>query len=279
VSNNMRVVYENYIDTATLSASPAMVATLPEENLQKLSRSRVARTTSLAQQQILGNLASTKLVSSLVLWRHNLSASATMRLELFDGAGQTGNTVYDSGTIETSTYKSLGDLNWGIDPFESSVFDAWGVYWSVLWFAPAAASSFRITLNDSSNADGYMEITRAILGPYIEPFFNPSYGMRLGWQETSKQERTDGGTLHSDPSSNFRNLEFSLDMLTETDRPKFLEFIRLVGKRKDFFISVFPEVGGEQERDYCMLAKLVQDSSHTSSFYAHFSQALKMQET
>lgn len=279
MSNNMRVVYENYIDTATLSASPAMVATLPEENLQKLSRSRVARTTSLAQQQILGNLASTKLVSSLVLWRHNLSASATMRLELFDGAGQTGNTVYDSGTIETSTYKSLGDLNWGIDPFEASVFDAWGVYWSVLWFAPAAASSFRITLNDSSNADGYMEITRAILGPYIEPFFNPSYGMRLGWQETSKQERTDGGTLHSDPSSNFRNLEFSLDMLTETDRPKFLEFTRLVGKRKDFFISVFPEVGGEQERDYCMLAKLVQDSSHTSSFYAHFSQALKMQET
>jgi len=279
VSNNMRVVYENYIDTATLSASPAMVATLPEENLQKLSRSRVARTTSLAQQLVLGDLASTKLVSSLVLWRHNLSASATMRLELFDGAGQTGNTVYDSGTIETSTYKSLGDLNWGIDPFEASVFDAWGVYWSVLWFAPAAASSFRITLNDSSNADGYMEITRAILGPYIEPFFNPSYGMRLGWQETSKQERTDGGTLHSDPSSNFRNLEFSLDMLTETDRPKFLEFTRLVGKRKDFFISVFPEVGGEQERDYCMLAKLVQDSSHTSSFYAHFSQALKMQET
>ena len=73
--SNLRIVWAIPSDTATLSASPALVSTLPVTNLQDPTRARIARTTSLAQQQILGNLTSLQIVNSLVLWRHNLSAT------------------------------------------------------------------------------------------------------------------------------------------------------------------------------------------------------------
>jgi hypothetical protein len=275
----MRIVYDNAIDTATLSASPALVTTLPEENLQNISRSKVARTTGLSTQTILGNLSVAKLVSSLVLWRHNFTSNATIQLELYPLANQAGTKVYDSGEISPYDAKTLGDLLWGIDPLEASVFDSWGVYWSEIWFDAVAAASFKLTIKDSANPDGYMQVSRAYLGAYIGASFNPSYGMQLGWDEKVKQERTAGGTLYSDPAAAYRQLQFTLEMLSEVDRPKFLEFTRVVGMTKDFFISIYPELGGEIERDHSMLAKMIQYAPQTHTFYAHYSQSFQMQET
>ena len=281
--SNLRIVWAIPSDTSTLSASPALVTTLPVTNLQDPTRARIARTTSLAQQQILGNLTSLQIVNSLVLWRHNLSATATWRLELFSGANQSGTTVYDSGTISAVSLKSLGDLEWGIDPIGATVFEAgaesWSLSYSVLWFTDAAALSFRLTLTDAANTNAYMEASRLMLGRYFSPAVNVDYGLGLSWVDESRQIRTAGGTLRTDAGVIYRQIAFDLSALSESERPKFIEIMRSSGKRKDLFVSIFPEAGGEKERDYSMVAKITNNHDNVTITHGIYQDTLTLQES
>ena len=277
--SNYRIVWENACDDATLSASPALVTTLPETNLQKQGRSSIARTTSTADQQILGNFATGAYIGSMILWRHNLSPDATIQLELFDGANQTGTTVYDSGAVSPYSIVSFDDLIWGITPWEDSVFAQWGVYWSTLWFDTVPASSFRLTLSDSTNSDGYMQASRLILGPVMSGIKNAAWGATFGWEEPTEQIRTAGGTVLSTTGTPTRVLNFTLEYLDDTERPKIMEMRRQVGLRKDFFISLFPETGGSYERDHAMLGKFSNSDLITAPRFQEYNTKLQIRET
>jgi hypothetical protein len=261
---NLRILYNNYIDAATLSASPAMVVTLPEENLKRSCRCTLARTTSLATQTILGNLAATRTVSGFAAWRHNLTDNATIQFEGYTGLSQGGSRAVNSGAVSA---------------VESGLFDGWSDGWTALWFTPAAIRSFRLTLKDAAKPDGYMQITRAILGEYISPTYNASYGLNVEWKGDAKITRTDGGSLFSDAVLPFRGMDFKLEALSEEGRAEFMEMTRHTGMREDFFISMFPEVGGAKERDYSMMGKLTQHSKFTAAFYSGYTQSFQIQET
>lgn len=276
--SNLRLIWAIPSDEATLSASPALVATLPETNLQDPTRSRVARTTGLADQQILGDLTALTVVNSFVLWRHNLSSAATWRIELFDGAGQTGGAVYDSGIGIANPPKALGDLEWGIDALGATVFNDWSLAYSVMWFPATAALSFRLTLSDSDNLYGYMESSRMMLGRYFEPKTNADFGLGLKWVDQSKQIRTAGGTLRTEAGPVFREMSLNLSFLTESERPKFMEIMRMRGKRSDLFISFFPEVGGEKERDYAFVCKISGGHGSIHENHSYYQDKLILQE-
>tara|TARA_R110000803_G_scaffold208889_1_gene277941 strand:+ start:28 stop:861 length:834 start_codon:yes stop_codon:yes gene_type:complete len=276
--SNLRIVWAIPSDTATLSASPALVSTLPVTNLQDPTRARIARTTSLAQQQILGNLTSLQIVNSLVLWRHNLSATATWKLELFSGANQSGTTVYDSTSLAVQL-KSLGDLEWGVDALGATVFSDWSLAYSVLWFDAVGAASFRLTLTDPNNTSAYMEASRLMLGRYFSPAVNADYGLGLSWVDESTQIRTAGGTLRTDAGVVYRQIAFDLSALSESERPKFIEIMRLSGKRKDLFVSVFPEAGGEKERDYAFVAKITNNHDNVTINHGYYQDTITLEES
>lgn len=259
----MRIITPNDADAATLTASPAVVATLPVTNLQTSERARVARTTSTADQDIKGTWSAAKVISAVALNRHNLSSSSTWRVRLYQDAAWT-TLVYDSGAVTAVPPKALGDLEWGVDPLGASLFDDWSHAFSQMWFDPTVARSFIVTLSDAANADGYMEASRLFVGRYLQPSVNAEYGMRLGWQESTLQERTDGGTLRSDGVAPYRRLQFRLGWLSTSDRPKFLEWARRDGRRNDFWIAAFPGDATSLERDHAMSGKLVAapDISH-----------------
>src|SRR5688572_13559444 len=98
----VRMLFENDADDATLT-STSDVGTLPVDYLQRAERAYVWRSTSTAAQTILGDFDSLVTVSGVALARHNLSASGTWRIRFYSGAGQTGSTLYDSGTISLLT--------------------------------------------------------------------------------------------------------------------------------------------------------------------------------
>lgn len=254
---NIRIITPNESDAAVLTAAPALVATLPQTNLQDQARERVARTTGLTAQDIKGVLPSSKWVSALALTRHNLTSVATWRLRLYSDAAWT-TLVYDSTAVPAVAAKSLGDLEWGIDPLGASVFTGWAHAFSCMWFAPVIARSFIVTLADGANPAGYMEASRLFLGRYLDSLYNFEWGLRLAWEEDTTQERTDGGTLRSDGVEPNRRMSFRLAWLSPTDRPKFLEWARRDGLRNDFFASGHPTYGGALERDHAMSGKLAE---------------------
>ena len=256
---NVRIIYPNAADDAVLSASPALVATLPPANLQDVSRARVARSAGLANPQFIrGNFNAVKVISSLALVRHNLTSAGTIRLKLFDAANQGGNLLYDSGVVALGSAKAWGEFVWGVDPWGGDSFAGWPVAFTALWFdAVTTALSFELELTDLANPAGYYEAARLFIGAYWSPAQNMSYGHAMQWDETSTQERTGGGTLRTDGEEPYRRWEFDLQWLTQGERAALMNIVRRAGLRQDIFISLFPAEGGEKERDYAGAGKFV----------------------
>jgi hypothetical protein len=252
----MRIICTNAADSATLTATPAMVTTLPATNLQTQYREQLARTTSLAAQEIALEWASAQVFSGAVLYRSNLSSTATWRVRIWDTSAM-GTLLYDSTATTANLPKTLGELIFGVDPLGATYYDAWGYVVSVLWFTPVIGAYAKIDLADSGNADGYMQASRLFLGRYFQTTYSPTTAS-LKWAETSTQTRTDGGTLRTEPGVSYRSLMLSLKYLPEADRGELNILLRDSGLRGDVFVSLLPESGTMLEVDHHMQAKLTQ---------------------
>ncbi len=256
---NFRLIAPNAFDAATLTGSPAMVATLPVGNLQDAARARVARSVGLpATQYVRGDWPASQACSGFALWRHNLTGAATLRLKLWAGAGQTGTLLYDSGAVAIGDIIPYGEYVYGVDTYGAWLFQDWPVACAILWFASVSALSFELAIADPANTAGYVQASRVYLGQYFSPAKNFSYGGKLRWEDDSTQERTDGGSLRTDTREPYRVLRIPLDNLTEVERAALSEILRINGKSRDMFASGFPEDGGTKDRDYSFAAKIIQ---------------------
>lgn len=255
---NLRIVPTNAVDTATLTSAD-FTATLPVTNLQLEGRARVARTsTATGTKTINGNFAGTTLCSALVLYGHNLSGTATWRLRLYAGTNQTGTVVYDSTTLTPQTVVGWGAFQWGVESWGSYIFRDWEQPFYALFFADTYALSFKLELDDSLNPAGYLQAGRLIIGRYLSPYYNASYGLSLSWDTSSQQRRTLGGSVRTDRRATFRRLSFDLEALAAGERALWLDLARSMSLHKEMFVSVYPGVGGELERDHSILCKFGQ---------------------
>lgn len=256
--SRVRIIAPNRADEAALTAAPAMVATLPVENLQDDARARVARSVGLpAPQYIRGDWPAFNSINAFALWRHNLSGAATLRLKLYAGAGQAGTLLYDSGAISLGSIIPYGELVYGVDIYGAQLFENWPVASHVIWFAAVLPLSFELQLTDPANPDGYMQVSRLVLGGYFSPAVNFSRPFRMRWEDESTQERTDGGTLRTDEREPFRLFNFNLDSMNEAERAALMELLRQHAKNKTLFLSMFPEDIGTKRRDFAALVKVV----------------------
>jgi hypothetical protein len=276
---NFRLLIKNDSDLATITAAAGttLAATLPITNVQKYNNSRVARFTSVASSIIKGDFASSKLINSIIIWRHNLTSAATWRIKLYDGAGQTGTLLYDSGDIKALVSKALNELDWGIDPLGANIFDNFGRIYSVLWTPEIYKTrSFSIELKDPSNS--FIDVARLYMGKYFSTEINAAYGMKNMWQDDTQQTRTSGASLWSDAAELYRKLDFDIKNLNEDDRVRAMDAFRTVSKISDFFISFFPESGGVKERDYSFAGKFVNNPDFNHDFYNNFSAPFQVEE-
>lgn len=277
---NVRFIFENVADDAALSCSPAEVATLPASNLQLQTRGDVWRSDGvISAQHILGDLAGFNTLSAMALVRHNLTAAANYRLRLYQGAGQSGTLVYDSGTVTPNGERlGWGVFRWGIDPWGAASLRDWPVPYFVAWFAPVVALSFDLELTDTANLNGFLQAARLVIGNYVEPTYNFSYRHPMSWREQSKQARTEGGTLRTDERQAFRRFRFALDHLTADERTTFLDYFRRAGLRNDLFVSCYPTRGGSLERDHAGVVKLVEIPEMDSDHYLNYLTALVLED-
>jgi hypothetical protein len=257
--SNLVMCVKNAIDYATLAASPALISTMPEGHLRLPARGRVARSTSAAAQEISFTWGGQGYyLNFLTLMRHNLEPAATMRVQLFATASFTTQ-IYDSGNVAAYSAATLGDLDFGVDPLGSGVFDGFlGQRFSTFYFTRVLALSGKITITDTGNSASYVEASRLYAGDATEFTYNPN-ASRFGWKDNTEQSRGAGGSLRSDAGISFRKLDLTMAWVSASQRNQLADMLRFAGRRKDIFLSLYPSVGGEKERDYTMLAKFVSD--------------------
>lgn len=278
--NNMRMIVKNLWDEATLTvATGTPISTLPLTHSQTYGRSKTAAITpDTDTTAIKFECSELSLASGLVLYRHWLSSTGLWRLELFNEPDLTGDCVFDSGLIELTPTKTLGELDWLVDPLVSGVFDNWPHKYSQLWFPEVFFQSGRLTLIDSDGRDGLHEFDRVYLGAAFSPQFNFSYSFKHQWVSSEEQRKTAAGSTFSAQRPQARKLEFNLDYLTENERSRLSRAIQTVGVSKDFFISLYPEQGGQKEVEYAMACFFSEVPPLTGDYFNNYNVPFVVQE-
>jgi hypothetical protein len=282
---NMRIIHTNVIDgAANLASSPACATGMPVGNIQLARRGSFARETSSTSWTISGEYSGA--VSAMCIVGHNLTGSATVRLRLYSDYAKT-TTVYDSTALPVWTPQVWGDpaaspnggLEWGVLPWlATGILSGTPEYFPVWFTSVANGVAFTIDIVDTNNVDGYLQIGRVYLGEYWSPTVNDAYGLSMWWKEASKQVRTDGGSLRTEGYYPYRAYSCSFDAMDETDRGNFMEIIRKLGLRLDFFISFNPGAGGDIERDYMAACKFVTIPEMKHPAWGRFEAGVTMEE-
>ena len=263
----LKLLLDNVFDRAALSADPALVATLPEANLQRSRRDAVARTTGLATQHILGDLAAPAWIDTAALWGHRLTTGGVWRVRLYSGPGQTGTLEYDSGDMSAVALKTLGELIWGIDPLNI----AWSVTGStphdVLWMDTAVrAASFDIEWTDTANPAGFTQVGRIYLGLAFSPEVNFDWGATLHTVDDSSYLRSAAGSLFVDRASRYRELSLTLSWLSRAEITRLLDETAARGKEGDVLVCAYPDAPPGQRMQYTLAARWSELPQATSRF-------------
>lgn len=257
---NLRIGYLNYADLATITADPVATTTGPVTYLQSDARGDIFLASSAASQAIKGTWGGTSYtVSQLTLWRHNLVYSDTIRLELFSDAAWT-----------TPVYNPAASA-----AYVSGLFDNWGWAFSNRYFAATACKSFKITVAASAAA---FQCSRLYLGPYTEAPINPEYGAVFGIETNARQSRSEGGSLRSIVKADWRTAMFDMLTRTEADRAAWMEISRYCGISKSFVASLYPEVGGTEERDHTLFSKFEKHPATKLSDWGRYDFSMKILE-
>lgn len=254
----------NLVDEANITGSASAVSTLPLSNLKLSSRARVWRSSSDAEQDLVFDFEPTTSVrvNFVAMLRHNLETNGTWKNQLFSdytgGGGSPASSLLYAGTTDYAIdYATLGDLDFGVDDLGGGSYSGFlGQRNSVQYFMQNTASvvnSVRTTITDTGNSANYVEASRFYIGRGFELTHGASK-IDLSWKEDTTQHRTDGGSLLSDGSLAWREMEIEAK-LTSAERAELMDMFRWAGMRKDLFVSGFPGVGGEKERDYMMMCR------------------------
>lgn len=275
MANKIRFIMHNHSDSAEMTATNAST-TLPIENVQLVSRSSVFRATA-ASTTITGTFSSAQSISAVVVGRHNLTQNSTIRITLHDNITGTGTTLGDSGTITVSAeqaYSTMSDVEFP-DLKNIAWFNRNGT--TLVKNINTNVRSYKIVISGSGMST--MDIGRILAGDYIEPTYNISYGHGLTWEDDTSQYRSDAGSLRSDIGIPYKKFDFDLNTISEADRIILGEAFADVGKRKDFFVSMFPENSSKAKvGDYSGIVKLNKMPKYTAIQCEWLSSKYSMEE-
>jgi hypothetical protein len=249
MADKVRFLLNNLADSATLVVVPEERSSLPKDNLRQSSKSQVMRSADIGTYSTLtitGVLSDIVPSNSFVIGSHNFNAGTRYRLQVYTDAAMATTPAYDSTEVTVSSTLAVMDT----DTFQYNI---------PIWYDEVGGSAaFKLLLiNSESDPMPYFQIGRLFMGDAISTNIGVSFGHNIYWKESTKQYRTEDGTLRSDKVTSSKVLEFSINTIYESERSILQRALAVAGKRKDFFISLFPESCHEDlQIDYSGIVKM-----------------------
>jgi hypothetical protein len=273
--NNLRVVYDNAADRATLSAS-STAGGLVVNNLLTDFKSEVWRSTSTTATLTI-TWATAEIIGMVALAFCSLSPLATFRVRGYAHAADTTPLIDVTGYACEGS--DLTSFNWGSEPLGVNAYSYGGGTYGVLWFTQDAYEKLVIDIVDNTNTLGYIEASRVICGSYWSPTYNAEYGVQVGITDNSKQERTDAGDLRTDRGTIAKTLSFDVSFLTSQDRNKVYNILRGNGLFRPIYVSLTPEADDPtEEQVFQIYGKMSRQGSIKYQFINQFSSTIEIEE-
>lgn len=249
--------------TAILTASPALNASYPIDNAIRPERTLLCRATSTATQEYRGSWSTNQSANFAALWLHNLSATATIRVQVYSDSAFTTQ-IADSGTINAYAFTGWSPTVQH-DGDEHRIFKMCTVY-----FTPVTTMrSIKITVIDTNNVFGWAEFAHLFIGKYIEFTHQYGYGgAPLTVMNATVNERGDDCSPISDKGGNWARLDLSHDEIDEAlDWEELIAAVTQAGGDGVIFMSVFPTLGNTFEARYQHLTKQMAPSPFDPYLY------------
>jgi hypothetical protein len=293
--NNLRVIYQNLADSATITASSTAGIGTPATNLTKDTKSLVWRSATSSTTSPKANLVVTfasNIIGGVILPFCNLTSAATIRVRGYTGTAPTlagtvdaptvaatGTQVFDTGTVLAAPYQSAAETGTLAVSNNSYAYGA-GTYGRVWVPTPAACTSLLIEITDTGNADKYIEISRLVIGPYWTPKFNTSFGLSTSFKDLSTNSRSESGDLITNRNVRYRCMNFDMQYLTPDDRTSFTKILKGIGLAKGLFISLFPDNSEDwnKEHSHQIYGKLSQISDINHPLFGVYSTTVDIEE-
>lgn len=231
---NLILGWPNRTDTSTLSGGSWVgLANLQDRNTYTLARSANALTTSTQFDIDLGT--SNYNIHGVSLHSHNLSINATWRVTVGTSAGASD--IYDSGFISVWQIAFDSDLNqfeqnayWPDVVNDQNVRSHFSII-STFGGNPRANQFIRVEINDTANADGYVEIGRLGVWSGFQPTKNAAWGLQHGWDDSNSVVNFAlSGEMNYEKRRAKRVANFSFDLLTDSEGQTVYELMRRSGR-------------------------------------------------
>lgn len=268
--SNLRVIYDNAADRATLSSS-ATAGSLGVSNLVTDIKSAVCRSTTTSLT-ITATWPTAETLGAAVFAFTNCTDNATITVSAYTLQG-------DSTPVYTDTFvASRGAVtnSRGVNNFAYGG----GVY-ARAWFAQkVTVQKLVITLSDPNNPQGYVEAGRLIVGDYWLPSFGVEQAnTSMTVNDSSTQTRTHAGDMYVTVLPRYKKMSLSMPSLDKTDRVPLWSILYNNGMVKPVFVSVFPNNSDpNMEHANQMYGRLSTSPSMQSPYYDYLAAKLDVEE-
>lgn len=273
---NIRILYDNVVATAALTASTTAGA-LAASNLLTDVKSAVHRSTGTSVIYTM-TWSTVQTVGAVALPATNLTASATIRVQLYSDTSGAA-LIADSGTMAACPSPMLGLFGWG-SSINANAFAHGGASKAAVWFSTQLSTVRRcvITLTDTGNPAGYIDCARLVVGPYWEAIYNPNYGVTAGSIDMTTVERSQSGDQLTVRGAQYQTMSLDLAWLDEVNRAELAKIIRSAGGHTNLFISLLPgDENASAEQDHMIYGKRSTSGVFTFDFYNAFSTRVEME--
>lgn len=275
---NLRIIHRNIFDDrsaiAMVSGSQALGFSL--SNMGKDTKNKTFRTTNLTNPAFQVSWASGQTISGVALAFTNLISGSTFQITLYD-ATSGGTLLLDTGPVNVDySY----DAPIGFSSIGSASFAYGGGSNVAAFFAETSGvRRMEIAFTSAGNPDGYIEVSRVIAGTYWEPERGAAYGASVVFVDSTTGQRTSAGGLITDRGTIHREMSFSLNAMSATDRASLNNLFRSIGKSQPFFISLTPGNSNTEGEQFGQIyGKLADGISTDFAFYRYYSSQLKIIE-
>ena len=272
---NLRIVSDNAIGRATLTASSTASAALAASNLLLDIKSLVHRATGTSVTYT-ATWATAEPVACVALPFCNLSPTATIRVRGYsDTAGTTQ--ILDTGAVLACPAQAILLRGWTALA-SASAYAYGGGATARAWFTQTSVKCLVIDIVDTNNAAGYVEASRLVVGPYWSPVWNPEYGAPLTPVDMTKQFRGDAGDAVFAVGPRFSKLSLDLRTMPASDRTAMMTILRGNGISVPMFISLYPASNDlELERDHQIYGNLLSISPLSATAYNMYSAPIEIE--
>jgi len=218
MSESILFGHPNEIDAATV-AGGSWTSDQPVTEVQDKIINRRARSSSLSKSdaQIDIDLSLKTKILCVAIIGHQIRPDAKWRVEAFSDSARTSQ-VYDSGFVFAWQSSDNSDKAWdesGYPTARPNPSEVENINWPLVHtiLSGQYEKYWRITIDDSNNADGFVEVGRVFIGFAWQAPVSFSDGTNEGWNDDSDIEQSFSGVEFFRTRTTFRRFTGSLNLL------------------------------------------------------------------